>query len=456
MARVRGHASWAKPTPLASATHHPPHIAIASGGGLGFNAGRMSTPARIQELTALEILDSRGRPTVQATCRLDNGVVTRASVPSGASTGKAEALELRDGDPGRYRGLGCRRAVANVREIIHPALAGRVLDSQAGLDNTLLELDGTPNKSRLGANAILAVSVACARAVARHQRMPLYRHLAELAGETPRLPRLTINLFSGGKHAGSQAPLQDVLVVPSSAHGIDQALSVTFAVYQAAAELASRKYGMRLLRADEGGLAPPFPNSQSMLEDAEEAIQLAGFQPGRNVSLAVDVASSQFYSDECYHLDGKPLDGSAMIDQLERWVDRYPLVSLEDGLAEEDWRFWPELTRRLKRRCLVLGDDFLCTNPARIRKAVEANAANALLLKVNQIGTLTEALEALRLARGAGWHVTISARSGETEDDWLADLAVGWRGDDIKIGSITQSERLSKYNRLLAIEKELA
>jgi enolase len=416
----------------------------------------MTTRIKIQALTALEILDSRGRPTVQATCRLDSGAVARASVPSGASTGRAEARELRDGDLGRYRGLGCRRAVSHVRKVIHAALAGQTFDSQASLDRALLDLDGTPDKSRLGANALLAVSVACARAAAVQRGLPLYRWFAELSGEAPRLPRLTINLFSGGKHAGGQAPLQDVLLVPLSARTIDDGLAMTFAVYQTAVELAARKYSMRLLRADEGGLAPPFPRAEAMLEDAEESIRLAGFQPGRDLALAVDVASSQFYSDGRYHLGGQALDGQGMIDQLERWVDRYPIVSLEDGLAEEDWGHWPELTRRLSARCLIVGDDFLCTNPARIRQAVGLNAATALLLKVNQIGTLTEALQACQLARAAGWHVTVSARSGETEDDWLADLTVGWRGDDIKVGSITQSERLSKYNRLLAIEAELA
>ena len=409
----------------------------------------------IENLDALEILDSRGRPTVRATCVLRGGVAGTASVPSGASTGSAEAVELRDGDPGRYQGLGCRRAVANIKETIRAALAGRVVRDQAELDGLLIELDGTENKAHLGANAILAVSLAFARAAAREQGVPLYEYFAAGQGSRPtRLPRLTVNLFSGGKHAGGQAPLQDILIVPAAARSIDESLAMTFAVYQAAAEYVSQKYGVRLLRADEGGLAPPFPSAEAMIEDAVDCIRAAGFKSGTDVALAVDAASTHFFDQGCYRLGSKVLDSRAMIEELARWVSRYPIVSLEDGLAEEDWEHWPLLVRQLAGRCLVVGDDFLSTRPARIRKAVEQNAATALLLKVNQVGTLTEAAEALRLARMANWDVTVSARSGETEDDWLADLAVGWGADQIKIGSITQSDRLSKYNRLLAIEAE--
>ncbi|MGN6700031.1 MAG: phosphopyruvate hydratase [Thermomicrobiales bacterium] len=407
----------------------------------------------IAALTGLEILDSRGRPTVRATCALASGASGMAAVPSGASTGRAEARELRDGDPHRYRGLGCRQAVANINMTIAQALVGQEYTDQGALDAALRALDGTPDKGRIGANAILAVSLAFARAAAAEQGLPLYQYFATLAGENaPRLPRPTINLFSGGKHAGGQVPSQDVLVVPAAARTIDEALATTFAVYQAAADLAARKYGARALTADEGGLAPPFPDAETMLADAVEAIRLAGYTPGRDVALAVDVAASHFYQDERYHLGATPLTSPAMIEHLAGWLDRYPIVSLEDGLAEEDWAHWPALRERVAGRALVLGDDFLCTNPARIRRAITAQAADALLLKVNQIGTLTEAAEARDLARAAGWHVTVSARSGETEDDWLADLAVGWRGDQIKVGSITQSERLAKYNRLLAMD----
>lgn len=410
----------------------------------------------IQSLDGLEILDSRGRPTVRATCTLASGAVGVASVPSGASTGAAEALELRDGDPSRYRGLGCRKAVGHIRGEIAAALVGQEITDQHSLDRALIELDGTPNKARLGANALLAVSLAFARAVAAEQGVHLYQHFAAI--HTPgsvahNLPRPTINLFSGGKHAGGQVPIQDVLVVPRAAT-VDEALAVTYAVYQAAAELCLEKYGMRALTADEGGLAPPFPDAEAMLGDAVAAIERAGYTPGRDVALAIDVASSHFYSDGRYHLGGDPLDSAGMIRHLAGWLERYPIVSVEDGLAEEDWANWPALRGAIGGRALVLGDDFLCTNPARIRRAIDAGAADALLLKVNQIGTLSEAAEASRMAQAAGWHVTVSARSGETEDDWLTDLAVGWSGDHLKVGSITQSERLAKYNRLLAIEAE--
>jgi enolase len=408
----------------------------------------------IRRLTAREILDSRGRPTVAASCELDGGATGAASVPSGASTGAAEAVELRDGDPARYRGLGCRRAVGNVAGPIAGAVCGRPFATQADLDAALVALDGTPDKSRLGANAVLAVSLAFARARAAERGVPLYRHFADELGAPARtLPRLTINLFSGGKHAGGQVCIQDVLLVPT-APTIDAGLAAVFAVYQAAADLTRRKYAARALTADEGGLAPPFPSTEAMLADAVEAIAAAGLAPGRDVALAVDVAATHFYADGRYHLDGRALDARGLIDVLAGWCRTYPVVSLEDGLAEDDWDHWPRLREALGPGVLVVGDDLLCTNPARVRRAAAAGAATGLLLKVNQVGTLTEAADALRAARAAGWRVTVSARSGETEDDWLADLAVGWGGDQIKVGSVTHSERLAKYNRLLAIEAE--
>ncbi|HSU65228.1 MAG TPA: phosphopyruvate hydratase [Tepidisphaeraceae bacterium] len=409
----------------------------------------------IEKLTALEILDSRGRPTVGATCVLASGATAWASVPSGASTGKAEAVELRDGDPKRYGGLGCRTAVGHVNRELNDVLARRSFPDQSQLDKAMLELDGTPNKSRIGANAILAVSVAFARASARERGVPLYSHFAEIIKSSrTRLPRLTVNLFSGGKHAGGQVPIQDVLLVPVSAQSIDESLADVYAVYQAAAGLTARKYAARALVADEGGLAPPFESAEAMLRDAVEAIELAGFSPGTDVALAVDVAASHFYLNGTYHLGASALRSRQMIEQVERWVGEYPIVSVEDGLAEDDWENWPALRNALGTKAIVMGDDLLCTNSHRIKRAIESKSANALLLKVNQIGTLTEAAEANAIARSAGWAVTVSARSGETEDDWLADLAIGWAGDYIKIGSITRSERLAKYNRLLAIENE--
>jgi len=411
--------------------------------------------ATIKKLTGYEILDSRGRPTVLAVCELASGATGTASVPSGASTGSAEALELRDGDPKRYRGLGCRKAVAHVNSLINDTLANRVFDHQSDLDYILIELDGTPNKARLGANAILAVSLAFARANADEQHLPLYQYFANLRGRHAQaLPLPTINLFSGGKHAGAQVAIQDVLVVPVAAHTIDEALAMTFAVYQAASELVYGKYGMRALTADEGGLAPAFPTPDAMLEDAVESIRAAGFQPGTEVALAVDVASTQFYRDGLYHLGSELFDSQGMIAHLLDWLECFPIISLEDGLAEDDWTYWPELCAQAGHRAQILGDDLLCTNPTRIRRAIDTHAANALLLKVNQIGTLTEAIEACTLAQEAGWRVVVSARSGETEDNWLADLAVGWNADHIKVGSITQSERLAKYNRLLLLEAQ--
>ena len=410
---------------------------------------------KISRLRGLEILDSRGRPTVKAVCKLEGGAVGSASVPSGASTGAAEALELRDGDANRYGGLGCRKAAANVSGTLNDSFSERSFETQEDLDRAMVELDGTDNKSRLGANAILAVSMAFARAAALQRGAPLHEHFADMLGRTPdALPCPTINLFSGGKHAGGQIPIQDTLVVPMAARTMDEALAMTYNVYQSAAKLVLEKYGARPLTADEGGLAPPFPGAEAMLEDAVEAIKLAGCEPGRDVALVLDMAASHFHKEGGYHLGDEPLNGSAMIEHVSAWLDRYPIISVEDGLAENDWESWPRLRKRVSGRALTLGDDLLCTNPERIRRAVRSGAADALLMKVNQVGTLTEAAEALRLARNAGWAVTVSARSGETEDNWLADLAVGWSGDQVKIGSITQSERLAKYNRLLEIESE--
>ena len=410
---------------------------------------------KIERLFGREILDSRGRPTVLATCVLEGGIGASASVPSGASTGSAEAFELRDGDPKRYHGLGCRRAAANIGGELQGALAGRVFRDQAELDRTMIALDGTATKSRLGANAILAVSVAFARAHAKERGIPLYRHFADMLGASANvLPRLTINIFSGGKHAGQQVSVQDVLIIPMSARTIDEVLVSAFDVYQAAADLILRKYGMRLLTADEGGLAPPCRSAEEMLGLAVEAIEQAGYSPGKDIFLGIDVAASHFYRDHRYHKDGEVLDSAAMIQTITQWLDRYPILSVEDGLAEDDWENWPKLCRAIGGRAVTLGDDLLCTNPVRIRRAIETKACDALLLKVNQIGTLTEALEAYRQARAAGWSVTLSVRSGETEDSWAADLAVGWRADQFKNGSIRQSERLAKYNRLLEIEEE--
>lgn len=411
--------------------------------------------AIIEAVHAREILDSRGRPTVLASCTLRGGASASASVPSGASTGTAEAHELRDGDAKRYRGLGCRLAVAGIRGEICRALAGKSFETQDELDRALIELDGTQEKSRLGANAILAVSVAFARARSAASGEPLYQTFAQMLGAEPEcFPRLTINLFSGGKHAGGQVAIQDVLMVPLETRTIDETLSVAHEIYETAASLILERFGMRRLRADEGGLAPPAHSSREMIELAVEAVEKAGFTPGREVALGVDVAASHFYQDGRYHLDGDVLDSPGMVRRMGEWLDAYPIVSLEDGLDENDWEHWPSLCGRIQGKAVVLGDDFLCTNPPRIARAIEYKACNALLLKVNQIGTLSEAAAAYRLARSAGWKIVLSVRSGETEDTWAADLAVGWGADQFKNGSITQAERTAKYNRLLEIEAE--
>ena len=411
--------------------------------------------AKIESLLGREILDSRGKPTVLATCVLEGGIRCSASVPSGASTGTAEAFELRDGNPKRYRGLGCLRAAENIGGELQRELAGRVFADQAALDRRMIELDGTTAKSRLGANAILAVSVAFARASALQQGLPLYLYFARMLGVTmSALPRLTINLLSGGKHAGQQVAIQDVLIIPASPRTVDDALVVTADVYAAAAELVFKRYGMRLLTADEGGLAPPCKTTEEMFALAVESIERAGYKPGEDIYLGVDLAASHFYRSGRYEIDANVLHSVELIREITRWLDRFPIVSIEDGLAEDDWEHWPVLRGAIRGRALTLGDDLLCTNPARIQRAIESRACDALLLKVNQIGTITEALTAYKQARNAGWSISLSVRSGETEDNWAADLAVGWGADQFKNGSIRHSERLAKYNRLLEIAEQ--
>ncbi|GIW95236.1 MAG: enolase [Pirellulaceae bacterium] len=409
--------------------------------------------AVVQQVDAREILDSRGRPTVEAAVVLNTGHKGVASVPAGASTGTAEAMELRDGEPHRYGGWGCRKAVANVRGTIARALVGRSFAHQKELDAALIELDGTGRKERLGANAILAVSLAFARASAACRGIPLYEYASDMVGfRAARLPRPSVNLFSGGCHAGRQVSLQDVMLVPHAAT-IDDCLAMVFSVYQEAVRWCRERYGVRPLKADEGGLAPDFPSSEAMLDDAVRSIERAGLTPGRDMSLAVDIAATHFVKDTTYILDDESCDAEKLIARLEKWSERFPLVSIEDGLAENDWEHWPILQQKLGAKLVIIGDDLLCTQPARIEQAIRLGAAGGLLLKVNQIGTLSEAASAWRLAHDAGWHVCVSARSGETEDHWLADLAVAW-GHSIKVGSLAQSDRLAKYNRLLEIEHQ--
>ncbi len=407
---------------------------------------------RIEAVAAREILDSRGHPTVEADVRLTDGSFGRASVPSGASTGRHEALELRDRDAARFGGLGVRGAVRNVRELIGPAVCGREARDQAGLDAALIELDGTPGKARLGANAVLAVSIATAKAAAASARVPVWQYLG---GDRAVLPLPMVNVISGGRHADTGLAFQDFLVVPVGAAGYSEALEAAHAV-RAATERVLAERGLSTLKADEGGFGPSFEHPEEALDLLAEATRHAGFRPGEDVAFAVDVAASQFARDGGYRLPGKGvLDAARLISLLERLADRYPIVSIEDGLGEDDWEGWKQLSRRLGGRLQLLGDDLFTTDIGRVERGIAQGAANAVLVKMNQIGTLTETLAVIDRARGAGYATVVSARSGETEDPFMADLAVGTCAGQIKIGSLAQSERLAKYNQLLRIEEEL-
>ncbi len=409
---------------------------------------------KIKSVQGIEILDSRGKPTVLAICTLENDVKASASVPSGASTGTSEAVELRDGQMDRYAGFGCLKAVNFINNEINAKIGQSGVSNQSQLDEWLIGLDGTQNKSKLGANTILGISLAYAKAVAITENKALFQYFADLSGNRPKLPRPMINLFSGGKHAGGQVAIQDIQLVFKSANTMQETLQRMHKVYYVAANQIEHHYGLRLLRADEGGLAPPVKTTRDMFVEAVNAIIEAGFKPNEEVFLTVDVAASHFFDMQNYQIDGNQLSTSEMIAEINQWTKDFPVLSIEDGLAEDEWQGWTSLMEASNEDLMVLGDDLLCTNKDRIQRAIDEKAANSLLLKVNQIGTITEALTAFKLAKSHGWKVVVSARSGETEDDWLADLAVGWAGDYIKIGSITQSERLAKYNRLLIIEKQ--
>lgn len=403
----------------------------------------------IQSLHAWEILDSRGRPTLAVEAALSDGATAQAQVPSGASTGAHEAVELRDADPARYAGKGVLRAASHVNAEIAHALRGRNAEDQPALDRTLIDLDGTPAKSRLGANALLGASCAIARAVSVSRRQPLFETLSLGA---PTLPVPMVNILSGGLHAGANIEFQDFLVIP---HGFDsyaEALEATVKMHTVAGALI-RKQGYTLTGvADEGGWGPLLPSNQAALALLTDAIAESGFEPGPQVSIAIDVASTHFYQNGIYTLksENRRLSSAEMVDLLASWTRQFPLVSIEDGLFEDDWSGWQDLTSRLNVQ--LLGDDFFTTNPARLTRGIAERCANAVLVKMNQIGTLTETFEVCRLARANGYAAVVSARSGETEDSFLADLATATGAGQIKIGSITRSERLAKYNRLLELE----
>jgi enolase len=409
---------------------------------------------RIAHILARQILDSRGRPTVEAEIVLENGALGRASVPSGASTGKAESVELRDGGEA-WGGLGVSRAVANVRDLIAPALIGRDVSDQAGLDAAMRDLDGTPNLARLGANATLAVSLAAVRASAAAANQPLFRRIADLAGVTPTMPMPMVNILSGGLHAGRGMDVQDFLMIPVGASSYSQALDWVCRVRSSATALCAAR-GITTLLADEGGLSPGFVTSEEALDLMVDAFAAAGLEPGRDAAIALDIASSSLVGEAGqYHFPRleRTLSSAEMIAVQADWVARYPIVSIEDGLGEEDWGHWPAMTARLGAIQLV-GDDLFATQPARIERGIAGGIANAALIKVNQNGTFSGTLDAIAAARRGGYATVISARSGETEDDFLADLAVGVAGGQIKIGSVRNSERLAKYNQLLRLEEE--
>lgn len=408
----------------------------------------------ITRILAREILDSRGQPTVEAELTLASGARGWAAVPSGASTGKREALELRDGDAQRYAGKGVRKAVDHVNTVIAAALTDQPIQDQADLDRRLCALDGTENKGRLGANALLAVSLAYAHAQAATQNQPLYQAMRTGAGL--RLPVPLMNFINGGAHAQNKLDFQEIMLVPLGAPSFAEALRYGAEIFYALKKVLHQQ-GLNTAVGDEGGFAPDLASNEAAVELLLEAIQRAGYTPGTQVGIALDVASSSFYEAGAYVLaaENRTLDSAAMVDYLAAWVDRYPIISIEDGLAEDDWDGWKLLTERLGGRVQLVGDDLFVTNSQILQQGIDRQIANAILIKLNQIGTVTETLDAVRLAQQAGYDAIFSHRSGETEDTSIADLAVATNVGQIKTGSLSRSERIAKYNRLLRIEAEL-
>ncbi len=410
--------------------------------------------SQIVRVHARQILDSRGQPTVEVEVRLDSGAMGRAAVPSGASTGAYEALELRDGDTSVFGGKGVMKAVANVEDELAGVLVGQDAAAQAVIDRTMIEFDGTPNKARLGANAILGCSMAVAQAAANDARLPLYRYLG--GARANRLPVPLMNILNGGVHADNSVDLQEFMVVPVGARTLADAVRMGAEVY-AALKAVLRKRGAATGVGDEGGFAPDLDSNQDALEVIMEAIAAAGYTPGTDIALALDPATTELYRDGAYHLEGegRTLDAAGMVEYWVELVDRYPIVSLEDGMAEEDWDGWVMLTERLGERVQLVGDDLFVTNSSRLQKGIELGAGNAILIKLNQIGTLSETLAAMDLAGRSGYASVVSHRSGETEDTFIADLAVATGAGQIKTGAPSRSERVAKYNQLIRIEEQL-
>ena len=409
--------------------------------------------SEIVDVRAREILDSRGNPTVEADVITADGAVGRAAVPSGASTGSREALELRDGDKSRYLGKGVRKAVAHIEGELRQAVVGMEVTDQGGIDRRMIELDGTENKGRLGANALLGVSMAVAHAAAQEETLPLYRYLGQ--GHY-RLPVPMMNIINGGQHADNSVDFQEFMILPVGAPSIREAVRYGAEVFHALKAVLKGR-GLATSVGDEGGFAPDLPSNIAAVEAILEAIGKAGFTAGQDIWIGLDVAASEFYQDGVYDLagEGRKLDADGVIDLLEGWVKQYPILTIEDGLAEGDWDGWKRLTERLGNRVQIVGDDLFVTNTQILKQGIDRGIANSILIKVNQIGTLTETLEAIAMAHAAGYTAVVSHRSGETEDTTIADLVVATATGQIKTGSLSRSDRVAKYNQLMRIEDQL-
>lgn len=410
--------------------------------------------SKLVEVKALEVLDSRGNPTLAVDVLLESGAFGTAMVPSGASTGSREAIELRDGDPKRYLGKGVTKAVSHVNGEIRSAVLGLEGGDQAGLDQRMIDLDGTENKGRLGANALLGVSLATARAAAAEAGKPLYAHLG--CSDEGLLPVPMMNIINGGAHADNSVDMQEFMILPVGAPSFREAIRYGAEVFHALKKVLHDRH-LATGVGDEGGFAPNLPSNEAAIEVILEAIEKAGYTAGKDIYLGLDVASSEFYRGDRYELEseGKSFTSEEFVDYLANWVNKYPIISIEDGLAEGDWHGWGVMTDKLGSKIQIVGDDLFVTNPSILKKGIDAKVANSILIKVNQIGTLTETLEAIRMAHAAGYTTVMSHRSGETEDSTIADLAVATRSGQIKTGSLSRSDRIAKYNRLLKIEAEL-
>ena len=408
----------------------------------------------IVDIVGREILDSRGNPTVECDVLLESGTMGRAAVPSGASTGSREAIELRDGDARRYSGKGVLKAVEHINTEISEAVLGLDASEQAFLDKTLIDLDGTENKSRLGANAMLAVSMAVARAAAEESGLPLYRYFGGMG--SMQMPVPMMNVVNGGAHANNNLDLQELMIIPVGAPSFREAVRYGAEVFHALKKLLQDR-GMSVAVGDEGGFAPNVPSHEAAIQMILEAISAAGYVPGEQIALGLDCAASEFYKDGKYVLagEGLSLTGEEWINMMATWVDKYPIISIEDGMAEGDWDGWKRLTERLGKKVQIVGDDLFVTNTKILKEGISKGIANSILIKINQIGTLTETFAAIEMAKRAGYTAVISHRSGETEDSTIADIAVGTNAGQIKTGSLSRSDRMAKYNQLLRIEEDL-